>query len=115
MCCQWCLRRAATIADNWIPGPTADLARLEAGRADFLSHRAAAGRTHARSDALWLGAGVHVGRTCAYARRPSLRAGALLCGFAQLSERRDDDDRGPPRRGGFGGGRDRDRDGGRGY
>jgi probable F420-dependent oxidoreductase len=37
------LRRAATLADNWIPGPTADLARLLAGKREFLAHRAAAG------------------------------------------------------------------------
>ena len=39
------LRRAATLADNWIPGPTADLARLLAGKQQFLANRAAAGRT----------------------------------------------------------------------
>jgi probable F420-dependent oxidoreductase len=39
------LRRAATLADNWIPGPTADLARLLAGKRQFLANRAAAGRT----------------------------------------------------------------------
>jgi alkanesulfonate monooxygenase SsuD/methylene tetrahydromethanopterin reductase-like flavin-dependent oxidoreductase (luciferase family) len=39
------LRRAATLADNWIPGPTADLARLESGKRAFLEHRRAAGRT----------------------------------------------------------------------
>jgi probable F420-dependent oxidoreductase len=39
------LRRAATLADNWIPGPTADLTRLLAGRRQFLDHRKAAGRT----------------------------------------------------------------------
>jgi probable F420-dependent oxidoreductase len=38
------LRRAATLAENWIPGPTADLARLLAGKRAFLEHRAAAGR-----------------------------------------------------------------------
>src|SRR5262249_51822761 len=32
------LRRAATLADNWIPGPTADLARLLAGKAQFLQN-----------------------------------------------------------------------------
>ena len=37
------LRRAATLADNWIPGPTADLARLLAGKRQFLTHRRAAG------------------------------------------------------------------------
>ena len=39
------LRRAATLADNWIPGPTADLARLLQGKQQFLANRAAAGRT----------------------------------------------------------------------
>jgi probable F420-dependent oxidoreductase len=39
------LRRAATLADNWIPGPTADLARLLAGKQQFLANRRAAGRT----------------------------------------------------------------------
>jgi probable F420-dependent oxidoreductase len=38
------LRRAATLADNWIPGPTADLGRLLAGKARFLEQRGAAGR-----------------------------------------------------------------------
>jgi probable F420-dependent oxidoreductase len=38
------LRRAATLADNWIPGPTADLKRLLAGRQQFLERRTAAGR-----------------------------------------------------------------------
>jgi probable F420-dependent oxidoreductase len=38
------LRRAATLADNWIPGPTADLARLLAGKRQFLERRQAAGR-----------------------------------------------------------------------
>lgn len=38
------LRRAATLADNWIPGPTADLARLLRGKARFLQQRRAAGR-----------------------------------------------------------------------
>ncbi|HEV8441674.1 MAG TPA: LLM class flavin-dependent oxidoreductase, partial [Methylomirabilota bacterium] len=38
------LRRAATLADNWIPGPTADLTRLVAGKAQFLENRRAAGR-----------------------------------------------------------------------
>jgi alkanesulfonate monooxygenase SsuD/methylene tetrahydromethanopterin reductase-like flavin-dependent oxidoreductase (luciferase family) len=37
------LRRAATLADNWIPGPTADLARLLDGKGKFLEHRRAAG------------------------------------------------------------------------
>ena len=39
------LRRAATLADNWIPGPTADLPRLLAGKQQFLANRKAAGRT----------------------------------------------------------------------
>jgi alkanesulfonate monooxygenase SsuD/methylene tetrahydromethanopterin reductase-like flavin-dependent oxidoreductase (luciferase family) len=39
------LRRAATLADNWVPGPTADLRRLLAGKKQFLENRAAAGRT----------------------------------------------------------------------
>jgi alkanesulfonate monooxygenase SsuD/methylene tetrahydromethanopterin reductase-like flavin-dependent oxidoreductase (luciferase family) len=39
------LRRAATLADNWVPGPTADLPRLLAGKKQFLENRAAAGRT----------------------------------------------------------------------
>jgi probable F420-dependent oxidoreductase len=38
------LRRAAILADNWIPGPTADLKRLLAGRKQFLERRTAAGR-----------------------------------------------------------------------
>src|SRR5207244_2189707 len=38
------LKRAATLADNWIPGPTADLRRLLAGKKSFLDHRQAAGR-----------------------------------------------------------------------
>jgi probable F420-dependent oxidoreductase len=37
------LRRAATLGDNWIPGPTADLARLLRGKAQFLEQRRAAG------------------------------------------------------------------------
>jgi probable F420-dependent oxidoreductase len=44
------LRRAATLADNWIPGPTADLRRLLAGKQAFLAHRQAAGRTEAMSE-----------------------------------------------------------------
>jgi probable F420-dependent oxidoreductase len=39
------LRRAATLADNWIPGPTADLARLLDGKQRFLDNRRAAGLT----------------------------------------------------------------------
>lgn len=39
------LRRAATLGDNWIPGPTADLARLLDGKQRFLAHRGAAGLT----------------------------------------------------------------------
>jgi probable F420-dependent oxidoreductase len=41
------LRRAATLADNWVPGPTADLARLLAGKQRFIANRRAAGRTDA--------------------------------------------------------------------
>jgi len=37
------LRRAATLADNWIPGPTAELARLLEGKKQFLAKRQAAG------------------------------------------------------------------------
>ena len=37
------LRRAATLADNWIPGPTADLARLLAGKKQFVERRLAGG------------------------------------------------------------------------
>src|SRR5260370_32881720 len=44
------LRRAATLADNWIPGPTADLRRLTAAKKAFLDNRAAAGRTAAIAD-----------------------------------------------------------------
>jgi alkanesulfonate monooxygenase SsuD/methylene tetrahydromethanopterin reductase-like flavin-dependent oxidoreductase (luciferase family) len=39
------LKRAATLGDNWIPGPTADLARLLAGKQQFLKNRATSGRT----------------------------------------------------------------------
>src|SRR5438876_80123 len=39
------LRRAATLADNWIPGPTADLERLLAGKKRFLDNRRVAGRS----------------------------------------------------------------------
>jgi len=39
------LKRAATLADNWIPGPTADLKRLLEGKKRFLDNRRAAGRT----------------------------------------------------------------------
>jgi probable F420-dependent oxidoreductase len=38
------LRRAATLADNWIPGPTADLERLLRAKRQFLENRRAAGR-----------------------------------------------------------------------
>src|SRR2546422_1176997 len=38
------LRRAATLADNWIPGPTADLTRLLDGKKRFLENRRRAGR-----------------------------------------------------------------------
>jgi probable F420-dependent oxidoreductase len=41
------LRRAATLADNWIPGPTADLTRLLDGKKQLLANRAAAGRAQA--------------------------------------------------------------------
>jgi probable F420-dependent oxidoreductase len=41
------LRRAATLADNWVPGPTADLARLLAGKQQVLANRRAAGRNEA--------------------------------------------------------------------
>lgn len=37
------LRRAALLADAWIPGPTADLSRLQEGRRRVLAYRAAAG------------------------------------------------------------------------
>jgi probable F420-dependent oxidoreductase len=37
------LRRAATLADNWIPGPTADLRRLLDGKRQFVERRQAAG------------------------------------------------------------------------
>jgi probable F420-dependent oxidoreductase len=37
------LRRAARLADNWIPGPTADLTRLLNGKKQFLEQRRAAG------------------------------------------------------------------------
>jgi len=39
------LGRAATLGDNWIPGPTAELPRLIAGKQRFLDNRARAGRT----------------------------------------------------------------------
>jgi len=39
------LKRAGALADNWIPGPTADLARLLAGKRQLLANREAAGRT----------------------------------------------------------------------
>ena len=39
------LRRAATLADNWIPGPTADLKRLLEGKKRFLDNRRAANRS----------------------------------------------------------------------
>ena len=38
------LKRAATLADNWIPGPTADLKRLLDGKRRFLENRRSAGR-----------------------------------------------------------------------
>ncbi len=37
------LKRAATLADNWIPGPTADLRRLLDGKRRFMEHRRQAG------------------------------------------------------------------------
>src|SRR5262245_15720036 len=39
------LRRGAVLAGTWVPGPTADLARLLAGQRTLLDHRRAAGRT----------------------------------------------------------------------
>ena len=39
------LRRAATLGDNWIPGPTAELPRLLEGKRQFLANRRAAGLT----------------------------------------------------------------------
>jgi alkanesulfonate monooxygenase SsuD/methylene tetrahydromethanopterin reductase-like flavin-dependent oxidoreductase (luciferase family) len=39
------LKRAATLGENWIPGPTADLARLQDGKQQFSVHRSAAGLT----------------------------------------------------------------------
>ena len=39
------LRRAATLGDNWIPGPTAALPRLLEGKKQFLANRRAAGLT----------------------------------------------------------------------
>jgi alkanesulfonate monooxygenase SsuD/methylene tetrahydromethanopterin reductase-like flavin-dependent oxidoreductase (luciferase family) len=44
------LGRAATLGDNWIPGPTANLARLLDGQRRFLEHRKAAGRTEPVSE-----------------------------------------------------------------
>ena len=41
------LRRTATLADNWVPGPTADLPRLLAGKQQFIANRRAAGKTDA--------------------------------------------------------------------
>jgi probable F420-dependent oxidoreductase len=43
------LKRAA-LADNWIPGPTADLGRLVEGKRKFLANRTAAGRTEPVTD-----------------------------------------------------------------
>ena len=37
------LKRAGALADNWLPGPTADLKRLLAGKRQFLENRKAAG------------------------------------------------------------------------
>ena len=39
------LRRAASLGDNWVPGPTADLGRLLDGKKQFRANRAAAGRS----------------------------------------------------------------------
>jgi len=39
------LKRAATLAQNWLPGPTADLGRLLDAKRKFLAHRQAAGLT----------------------------------------------------------------------
>src|SRR5438445_652325 len=39
------LKRAATLADNWLPGPTADLRRLLNGKRQFLENRTMAGLT----------------------------------------------------------------------
>ncbi|HEY7205657.1 MAG TPA: LLM class flavin-dependent oxidoreductase [Methylomirabilota bacterium] len=44
------LRRAATLADNWVPGPTADLARLLAGKQRFIANRRAAGKPDALTE-----------------------------------------------------------------
>ncbi|HXJ82376.1 MAG TPA: LLM class flavin-dependent oxidoreductase [Candidatus Methylomirabilis sp.] len=44
------LRRAATLADNWLPGPTADLSRLLDGKQRFLANRRAAGLTGTITD-----------------------------------------------------------------
>jgi len=44
------LKRAATLADNWIPGPTADLKRLLAGKKRFLDNRRSAGRSQPITD-----------------------------------------------------------------
>lgn len=44
------LRRAATLADHWIPGPTADLVRLLRGKARFLENRRAGGRPEAPTE-----------------------------------------------------------------
>ena len=39
------LKRTATLGDTWVPGPTADLTRLLAGKQQILQNRAAAGLT----------------------------------------------------------------------
>jgi probable F420-dependent oxidoreductase len=44
------LRRAATLADNWVPGPTADFARLLTGKQRFIANRQAAGKTDAPTE-----------------------------------------------------------------
>jgi probable F420-dependent oxidoreductase len=44
------LKRAASLGDNWIPGPTAELPRLLQGKRQFLAHRRAAGLDAAPSE-----------------------------------------------------------------
>ena len=44
------LKRAATLGDNWIPGPTADLKRLLDSKRTFLENRGAAGRAEPISE-----------------------------------------------------------------
>ena len=45
------LKRAGTLADNWLPGPTADLGRLLNGKRQFLENRKSAG--HVEPIAEW--------------------------------------------------------------